>query len=313
MAIAARPAQALAERVSHRLGQRLPAWRTAHGGYTNALRLVLTWVDGTSVFVKGATDARTATWLRTEHGIYSQIVASFLPTLHAWDDDGASPLLVLEDLSGALWHAPWNGTRVAQVLQTLQHVAATPPPAWLPDLGARDPQLSGWAQVRNDPGPFLSLGLCTPGWLARTIVALATAEARAPLAGNELVHGDVRSDNLCFVGDRVVLVDWNLAGRGNSTLDIAAWLPSLHLEGGPLPDAILPVQPHWAALVSGYFAARAGLPVELASPRIRELQRAQLRVALPWVARALALPPLDGAPGSERTRRGRRAGKGEDR
>jgi hypothetical protein len=88
----------------------------------------------------------------------------------------------------------------------------------------------------------------------------------------------------------VVLVDWNWAGRGNGILDIAAWLPSLHLEGGPLPDTILPECPHFAALISGYFAARAGLPVEQASVGIRALQLAQLKVALPWVVRALGLP-----------------------
>ena len=105
------------------------------------------------------------------------------------------------------------------------------------------------------------------------------------------MHCDVRSDNLCFVRDRVVLVDWNWVCRGNSIVDIAAWLPSLHLEGGPLPDTILPGHLHLAALISGYFAARAGLPVGQASARIRALQLAQLRVALPWVVRALGLPP----------------------
>jgi hypothetical protein len=307
VAVTETPAQALAERVADRLGQRLHTWRIVSRGYTNALRLIVTCADGTSVFVKGATDARTAIRLRTEHRIYSEITAAFLSAIHDWDDDGAAPFLVLEDLSDALWPPPWTTRHIAQVLQTLEQVAATSPPAWLPDLGAWGPHRSGWAQVRSDPGPFLRLGLCSATWLTRTIDALASAEARAPLWGEELVHGDIRSDNLCFVGDRVVLVDWNLAGRGNGTLDIAAWLPSLHLEGGPLPDAILPVQSHWAALISGYFAARAGLPVEQASPRIREVQRAQLRVALPWAARALALPPLDRAFGGAE---GARLGEG---
>jgi hypothetical protein len=96
------------------------------------------------------------------------------------------------------------------------------------------------------------------------------------------------------VGERVVLVDWNWACRGNGTVDIAAWLPSLHLEGGPLPDAMLPEPPCLAALISGYFAARAGLPVEQASIQIRALQLAQLQVALPWGVRALGLPPPEG-------------------
>ena len=83
MAIAATPSQTLAERVADRLGQRLHAWRPVARGDSNALRLIVTCVDGTSVFVKGATDAHTATWLRTEHRIYSEISASFLPTMRA--------------------------------------------------------------------------------------------------------------------------------------------------------------------------------------------------------------------------------------
>jgi len=147
--------------------------------------------------------------------------------------------------------------------------------------------------VEREPQLFLRVCLCSAAWLGHCIKALMAAEASAELAGDDLVHGDVRSDNLCFFGKRVVLVDWNWACRGNGIIDVAGWLPSLHLEGGPLPEAILPEQPHLAAVISGYFAARAGLPVEQASPQIRALQRAQLQVALAWAVRALGLPPLE--------------------
>ena len=205
-------------------------------------------------------------------------------------------MLVLEDLSGAVWHAPWTTARITQVLDTLQQVAATTPPVTLPSLEARRPTLVGWARVAQDPVAFLGLQLCSPSWLSHALDTLIAAEARARLAGDNLVHGDVRSDNLCFAGDRVVLVDWNAASRGQSKVDIALWLPSLHLEGGPLPETILPGEPCLAAMISGYFAARVGRPAEnIPEARIRALQCAQLRVALPWAVRELALPPLDSA------------------
>jgi hypothetical protein len=47
--------------------------------------------------------------------------------------------------------------------------------------------------------------------------------------------------------------------------------------------------------VSGFFAARAGLPDIPQAPFVRRLQREQLSTALPWVQRVLNLPPLDGA------------------
>ena len=65
--------------------------------------------------------------------------------------------------------------------------------------------------MEQEPAPFLRLGLCSAAWLVHTIPALVAAEAGAQLVGEELVHCDVRSDNLCFVGDRVVFVDWNWA------------------------------------------------------------------------------------------------------
>jgi hypothetical protein len=287
------PQEALAERVARCLGQPLLAWRPVTCGYTIASRLIVTCANGTSVFVKAATDARTATWLRTEYGVYSQVQARFLPAMLAWADDGSSPFLVLEDLSEAAWQAPWTTDRIGQVLDTLRQVAATRAPTRLPSLEERRSSLSGWARVRQEPELLLRVGLCSASWLGHSIHALAEAEAGTQLAGDDLVHSDVRSDNLCFVGDRVVLVDWNWACRGNALIDIAGWLPSLHLEGGPRPDTILPEQPHLAATISGYFAARAGLPVEQASPQIRALQRAQLQVALAWAVVALGLPPLE--------------------
>ena len=281
----------MVERVARGLGRSPTAWRPVAGGYSAAARWLVTCADGSSAFVKGATDALTAAWLRMEHRVYAHIRRPFLPALRAWDDDGARPLLILEDLSGAAWHAPWTAARVAQVLDTLRDVAATAPPAALPALETRRPMLSGWADVARDPAAFLALGLCSAAWLSHALDALMAAEARARLAGDGLVHLDVRSDNLCFAGDRVVLVDWNWACRGRSAVDVAAWLPSLHLEGGPLPETILPGEPSLAAMISGYFAARAGRrPESAAEARVRALQLAQLRVALGWAVRELALP-----------------------
>ena len=232
--------EVLAERVVRSLGQRLLAWRPVTRGYTTASRLIVTCADGTSVFVKGATDTRTTAWLRTEYGVYSQVHASFLPTMRAWADDGSDPFLVLEDLTGAAWQAPWTMARISHVLDTLRQVAATRAFTGLSRLEERRSSLSGWARVEREPQIFLRVDLCSAAWLGHSIKALMAAEASAELAGDDLVHGDVRSDNLCFFGKRVVLVDWNWACRGNGIIDVAGWLPSLHLEGGPLPgtDAV---------------------------------------------------------------------------
>jgi hypothetical protein len=76
-------------------------------------------------------------------------------------------------------------------------------------------------------------------------------------------------------------------------VDIAFWLPSLTLEDGPEPGDLGRDRPDvgtLAAIVAGFFAARAGLPRPPGAPAVRSFQRAQLEVALPWATRVLELP-----------------------
>jgi hypothetical protein len=63
------PQQTLVDRVARCLGQRLVDCQPVAGGYSPALRLIVRCADGMSVFVKGGHRRRTATWLRTEHGV----------------------------------------------------------------------------------------------------------------------------------------------------------------------------------------------------------------------------------------------------
>ena len=155
-------------------------------------------------------------------------------------------------------------------------------------------ELNGWPSIAARPEPLLSLGACEPAWLERALPALAAAAARAPLAGEDLLHLDVRSDNLCFVGDTVKLVDWNWAVRGDRRFDVAAWLPSLAAEGGPPPwEVVGPGYGEYAALLAGFWARQAPTPAPPGGSDVRELQRRLLTIALRWAARDLDLPAPD--------------------
>jgi aminoglycoside phosphotransferase (APT) family kinase protein len=114
------------------------------------------------------------------------------------------------------------------------------------------------------------------------------------LEGAALLHLDVRSDNICIREDAAILVDWNLATRGNPLFDVAAWLPSLVFEGGPAPDEVRPEAGVFAPVLAGYFCSRAGLPGIPDAPRVRRAQLEQATTSLPWAARWLGLPPPDG-------------------
>jgi len=78
-------------------------------------------------------------------------------------------------------------------------------------------------------------------------------------------------------------------GPLRGALDLAFSLPSLADQGGPQPHDVLPDAPEYAALVSGFFAVRAGLPPPPTAPAVRDVQRRQLVVALGWARRELDL------------------------
>jgi aminoglycoside phosphotransferase (APT) family kinase protein len=64
-------------------------------------------------------------------------------------------------------------------------------------------------------GPVLALA-ADPAPLAGALLASAGAAT--------LIHGDLRDDNLGFDGERVVLIDWDLATAGTPTVDFAWYL-----------------------------------------------------------------------------------------
>lgn len=286
--------QTLRARLERALGKRIVEAARRTGGYSRALRLQLSLADGSSVFAKVATTSDTARWLRREAVVYQALGSRpFLAEFQGFDDHPEQPFLLLEDLSAAHWPPPWDTERVDAVLAALTMVRTAPVPVATPSLEAERMVLCQWATIAADPKPFLSLGLCSDKWLARTLPTLLAAEKKLVLAGESLVHLDIRSDNLCFVGGRAVIVDWNWSSVGNPEADLACWLPSLHAEGGPLPENLLPDGAPWAAALTGFFGAQAGLPPPEGAPTVRTVQLRQLRSALPWAVRSLGLPPPD--------------------
>lgn len=284
---------ALEQRIAGLMHARLTGFRPASGGYTAARRGVISFDSGVSVFLKAAVSQQTAEWLRAEYAVYrymnAEADADFLPKVLGWDDDGVQPLLLLEDLSAAHWPPPWEPAHAARVTEILSRLRRTPPMPGMASLEGYRDDFCGWRKVAADPTPFLSFGLCTDAWLDAALPGLQEAEAALRLDGDDFLHLDVRSDNLCFTPDRTVLVDWNWACTGNGLVDLAAWLPSLHAEGGPAPETFLPDAPELAAALSGFWASQIGRDFTDRDPRMQQLNLFQLRTALPWAARAVGL------------------------
>lgn len=278
----------LDERIARAVGARPVRYEPRPGGYSTADRFSVVLDDGRSVFVKSADAPHLAAWIRREHEVYASLSGSFIPRLEGWDDDGVRPVLVLEDLSGAEWSWTWTPARVDGVLRALDELAASTPPPNTADVRETFAELWGrWEIVANDPAPFLSTGLRDAAWLERALPAILDAVARAPVAGDDVCHLDVRSDNMCFHDDRVVLVDWNWTSLANTRADRAAWLPSLAVEGGPPPWEVLTGAGELAAWIAGVWAGVVGTPPPATAPNVRVLQERQLAVALDWIDRDL--------------------------
>lgn len=285
------PTAAIQTRIRNLIGATPAAFVRIDGGYTPALRWTFQ-AGGVRLFVKVATTPMTAGMLRSEVQAYINLRAGFMPDFVGWDDDPAHPLLIIEDLSDAVWPPPWTPDRVDQVRAQIAMMHRTPA-TLAPFAGLHGAHDGNWAAVAADPAPFLGLRLVTPAWLDLALPLLLTAEERCTTGGAALTHWDLRSDNICITSRGVKFVDWAEACLSNPELDLGFWLPSLAAEGGPSPEQILPDRPQVAAWVAGFFAARAGLPSIPDAPRVRQVQRQQLAPALAWAVHALDLPQPD--------------------
>ncbi len=221
-------------------------------GYTAAARYVIGFADGSSAFVKAAVDGQTSAWLRIEQRVYDRVDADFVPRRLAWED-GDLPLMLFEDLSDGIWTFAWSPDNVARTRRLLERLAGTILPADFPRIEDDADEFRGWQSVAADPAGFLSLELASAGWLSAALPALLQAERAIRLDGTAFVHMDVRSDNLCFHGERTLLVAWNWARRGNPAFDQVFWLPTVHMEGGRAPWDITLAEPEIIAAAAGYF------------------------------------------------------------
>lgn len=285
------------ERVARLAGAPPSSWRlVGERGYTPAERWIVGFEDGRTAFAKIATTDLTVGWLRTERVVYDSLPPTFAPRLLGWEDDDERPILLLEHLDGGEWPPPWSEERVERVLGTLDQIHETPCPPHLLPVEETGGLTQGWDVVATEPAPFLSLGLCSEAWLERALPVLAAVDPVAAMHGDRFLHVDVRSDNICFVGDRTVFVDWNWAARGSPWVDVVTWTPSLASEGYAGAFDIARDHPELLAVTVGFFAARAGLPEIPTAPRVRAVQLEQLRASLPWLIKVFDLPPLDAQP-----------------
>jgi hypothetical protein len=272
-------------------------WLVPDCGLSAALRFSVKFEDDSRVFVKAATDDDTEQWLRREHLVLSSIKQKFAPAVIDWlEGPEGWHVLLTQDLSNAHWPAShqgvnWRNGDIDMVVKALTDVSSVKTPVELPLL--ENDEISVWAEIAIHPEPFLNLKLCSKEWFSQAIDNLIGAKKSLDVTGNALVHGDVRSDNICILDGQVIFVDWSHAAKGNPDNDLAYLLPTLYLEGGPAPYQVMPNGGSYASSLAAMHIRRldwdTGMPGWLKNVFLK-----LIAIELEWAADCLGLGKPDG-------------------
>ena len=283
--------------IEQRLGAPVALAVTRPGGFSPGLAATLELEDGRLFFAKAVgpePNPDSPEFHRQEIAI-----AAALPPetpaprfLFSVEHDGWVAL-VFENVEAREPELPWRKDELDRVLAALTELcrALTPTPVAAPPVAETvDELFHGWRSLEHP----------VDEWAAAHLEELRALEAAwaAGATGETLLHGDVRADNILITPERVVFVDWPHACVGAAWVDLALFLPSVTMQGGPHSWEIFEshplgrdvaherLQPLLAGL-AGFFAYRSTLPPPPGLPTLREFQRAQGVEALAWLRRSL--------------------------
>lgn len=274
-------------------------------GFSPGVAARLRLADGRRLFVK-AIGPEPNPDSPHMHRREARIVAALPETVAVprlrWFLDEDWVVLVFDEITGHHPAQPWRPDELERVLDSMATLANLLTPSPLPvsmvgtaaDAVAR--QLCGWQQLR-DAGEHAADRSQLDAWSRRHLDALADLEARAPqaVAGETLLHFDVRADNLLLAPDNVWFFDWPHARTGAAWLDAVGFAPSVTMQGGPPPEDLIARFPAARtadpddvtaaiATVAGYFTRGALQPPPPGLPTVRAFQAAQGVVARAWLA-----------------------------
>lgn len=287
-----------------RLGERITEATSSPGGFSPGVAARLRTSGARRIFVKAAgpePNPDTPVLHRREAEIVGALPPGVpVPRLLLSHDEGEGGWVVLafEDVDGRNPVEPWRPVELDRALGALAALAGLLTPSPLPPAsvgGAGEwPVVDGghWRKLAEERPARLG------GWSLRHLDRLAELEAAAPeaVAGDTLLHLDVRADNLILTPDRAVLVDWPHARVGAPWMDVAFFAPSVAMQGGPPPEELLPRYPPArhadadavtaaVAAIAGFFVREGLQPAPPGLPTLRPFQAAQGEAARTWLAR----------------------------
>jgi aminoglycoside phosphotransferase (APT) family kinase protein len=285
------------------LGDRVVEAESMSGGYSPGLASRLVTSSGRRVFAKAVSnqlnpdsprihrrEIEVAAHLPKEAPVPRLLWSMAELTSEEW------AVLVFEEVEGHPPAQPWVPAEFDRVVDALNELAAelTPSPVPATAIGS----VADWEVLRPNWRLLAESDTVHPDpWVRRNLDRLVEAERAIPHAtgGDTLLHLDLRGDNMLMARDGVVIVDWPYARVGAAWIDPAFFAPSVAMEGGPEPEALVEridvlrsADPD--ALTAGIIGA-AGFLTERGArepvpglPGLRAFQEAQGVVARRWVA-----------------------------
>jgi len=267
------------------LGGPILRWRPRDAGLTHAVTGIATLAAGGTMFLKAATDEYSAREVGADLQALLTIAAGFMPELLG-QDASHPPMLALEDLSRGHWPEPYPDD-LFRLEAALAQLRSLPVPDGLTLEPLDRPRPEGWTDIA---AAARSGAPAVAAWVAKHEAALLAA-ATGVRSTRCLVHGDLWYSNICFLEDRVVLVDWSHVRVGSPWHDAATVSIDLIIEGRPP----LPMEEAaaWASywLAQSVYVLAGGPPPSISEPsRWRTDVEELLDGAAWWVADELGLP-----------------------
>jgi aminoglycoside phosphotransferase len=291
----------LRDRVAELLGARVLDAQTQAGGFSPGVAARLTLAGGGRAFVKAVDELNpdSPDIHRSEARIAGALPdGTPAPRLLGSVDADGWVILLLEDIDGRMPAQPWQSDELARVLDAMTSLAAalSPAPIEAPPAATRFGTLGhGWRDLADARAGGDELADVSP-WARDRLADLVALEERWPSAatGGTLAHGDIRADNILLTPSRVVFVDWPWACLAKPWLDLVAMLPSVVLQGGPVPERVLACHPlsrgadpddvtTVVAALAGTWVCLGRQPDPPGIPTVRAFQRAHAAVALDWL------------------------------
>lgn len=285
--------------IEARLGSAVVGVQSHEGGYSPGMAATLTTAAGERVFVKAVSTTfhqRSAELYRDEARVNALLPAGAPAPRMFWSHDDGEWIVVAFEAADGDVGLPWDGEALEEVLALYDVLAGIEGPPTLPTVPHELAALSGWHTALADGSDLSSWD----PWVAEHLTDLArlSASFAERTTGTNLVHLDVRRDNMVRLRGRVLLVDWPYAAVGAPWVDLLAQLPSLVLEGagdaatiwagagvseGVAEDDVTTVL---TGLV-GYFVHSSVQPPPPGVPHVRAFQRAQGDIGLAWLRQRL--------------------------